>query len=161
MGELLDRIYQKEILEILASSYPASPSPMIKAFGELDSRFSVNIFYLMEHGLVKVGYTEPSPGRFHFISAKITAKGLDFLQDDGGLGAVLGIVTIQLHDETLKQLLIRKIEDSADRDEVKSQFIAKVKSLPAEALQKITLDLVDKGLANLPSLSTLLGGLSS
>jgi hypothetical protein len=38
-------------------------------------------------------------------NVKITSRGIDFLADDGGLAAILGVVTVKLHEETLKALL--------------------------------------------------------
>lgn len=156
MGELLDRHYQREILEKLASAYPASPSPLVTAFGQSDNRFKVNVIYMAEHGLLRTKHTEPSPGNIHFVEVKITAKGLDFLQDDGGLGAILGVVTIRLEDEGLRKVIFDKISSSTEDQGTKSQLIQAVRSLPSEGLKHVALKLVDQGLDKISSLGPIL-----
>lgn len=39
-----------------------------------------------------------------FSESTITAASLDFLEDDGGLSAILGIITVKLHADTIKGL---------------------------------------------------------
>ena len=42
----------------------------------------------------------------------ITAKGLDFLEDDGGLSAILGAITVKLDPDDLRALIAARIEES-------------------------------------------------
>jgi hypothetical protein len=53
--------------------------------------------YLAEHGLVNSGVRKSQSGdtedQWYEVGTKITAKGLDFLADDGGLSALLGAGT--------------------------------------------------------------------
>jgi hypothetical protein len=156
MGELLDRHYQREILEKLASAYPSSPWPLVTAFGPLDNRFKVNVMYMAEHELLRSKHTEPSPGNIHFSEVKITARGLDFLQDDGGLGAILGVVTIKLQDEDLRKVIFDKISSSTEDVSTKRQLIQSVRSLPSEGLKHVALKLVDQGLDKISSLGPIL-----
>lgn len=58
-------------------------------------------------------------GRSTLAGATITARGMDFLPDDGGIGAILGMVAGRLHEETL---------------------------LPAEATKSVVLDAAKIGL---------------
>ena len=43
---------------------------------------------------------------------KITAKGVDFIRDDGGLSAILSVQTVKLHEDTLKELLSIAIQQA-------------------------------------------------
>jgi hypothetical protein len=63
------------------------------------------------------------------MTAKITARGLDFLEDDGGLGAILNVVTIRLEADTLRQLLETKINASDMPEADKQTLLAKLKIL--------------------------------
>ena len=52
-------------------------------------------------------------GKITWGGARITAKGIDFLEDDGGLSAILGVVTVKLHADTLREMLAKKIDASS------------------------------------------------
>ncbi|MBC8718828.1 hypothetical protein [Ochrobactrum sp. Marseille-Q0166] len=80
----------------------------------------------------------------------ITAKGLDFLQDDGGLSAILGVVTVKLHEDTIKELLIKKVEQSSAEPTVKKKLIDQIKSLPAEMTKVATVEGLKAGIDSLP-----------
>ncbi len=150
MGELLNRGAQHAILEGLQNVYPQAVN--VSGNDGPDHVYRVNIAYLEEHGLVAVKWHDGMRERVP-VMAKITAKGLDFLQNDGGLGAILGVVTIKLHDDTIRKLLIQKVEASGAEDGVKTSLIAKIKELPAEALGSITQRALDAGLDRLPDLA--------
>lgn len=152
MGELIDRALQRQILARLSNDYPAS-TDIYEAFGDPeDNSILVNIAYLEEHGLLKAVWIPSSDEeRDYPADARITAKGLDFLTDDGGLGAILGVVTVKLHDDTLKALLIKKIEESAGDDTFKDKIIDKIKNLPADSVNEIAKRLLERGLDQLPS----------
>lgn len=77
---------------------------------------------------------------------KITAKGLDFISDDGGLSSILGIVTVKLHQDTITALMVDKIEKSNAEPSIKKQLVEKIKALPAEALQRVSLKALEAGL---------------
>jgi len=69
--------------------------------------FKANVMYLEQHGLLESYYThEQENPLFRWNPEKlskirITSKGIDFLLTDGGLGAILGVKTIKIHNETL------------------------------------------------------------
>ncbi len=111
--------------------------------------------YLMDHSLVDRVEIEVH-GRMNFLGWKITAKGIDFLADDGGLSAVLGVVTIRLHEDSIKALLIERIEKSNADATVKSELVKQVKALPAEGLKTLTTKALEAGLSVLPNAIQLL-----
>ncbi|WP_158756229.1 hypothetical protein [Dyella sp. S184] len=157
MAERLERGFQRRLLDQFAHQYPEEVS--LTEHEMFDGRHGdvlVNIHYLHEHGLIvaKLDKTLNTPLRV--LSAKITAKGLDFMANDGGLGAILGVVTVRLDEDTLKQLLITKI-DATDADpSAKDELKESVRKLPSKMLEKLTEKLLEAGLAHLPQLVPLM-----
>lgn len=157
MGELLDRAFQRELLEDLRNLYP-QPADLKRTYGQqTDNRLLVNLAYLDEHGLIDFKSQSFMDGTIGLHSAKITARGMDFIADDGGLSAILGVVTIKLHEDTIKALLIQKVEATDGDATVKASLIAKIKAIPSEALGTLTQRALDEGLDHAPD---LLGSLS-
>lgn len=158
--ELLNRGLQKDLLFGLSQHYPGKVQPS-REFPKMDVRqVQYNLAYLEQHGLVEVSWhqaiSRPIPEPF---MAAITARGIDFISDDGGLSSVLGVVTVKLHDDTIRQLLIERVEASDGEPSAKASLIAKIKALPAEALGKLTMDGLDAALAQAPRVIELLGRL--
>lgn len=144
---LLDREVQRGILNKLSEGFPAQMMPyrdLMPLFGEQSTIY--NLAYLDDHGLTESNWSRPMNGYPSPVGTTITAKGLDFISDDGGLSAILGVVTIKLHQETITALLISQIEKSKGSPTIKQQLIAKVKALPADALQRVSLKAMEAGL---------------
>lgn len=144
---LLDREVQRAILIKLSECYPGQMKPhqdFVPEYGERSTIY--NLAYLDGHGLTSTQWVNPGRGYPSPIATKITAKGLDFISDDGGLTAILGVVTIKLHQETITALLISQIEKSKGSPTIKQHLIEKVKALPAEALQRVSLKAMEAGL---------------
>ncbi|WNB79610.1 MULTISPECIES: hypothetical protein [unclassified Stenotrophomonas] len=95
-------------------------------------------------------------GRLTLSFAKITAKGMDFLAGDGGLGAILGVVTIKLHEETLRHLIEAKVLESDLPQTQKQRLLDQLRQLPAETTKHLATQLVDAGLKNWPAAFLLL-----
>jgi len=92
------------MLQRFASVYPGMHSPEGLGFDNARSpAIDVNLIYLDEHGLVETKQIQFMNEAHPRVSvARITAKGLDFLQDDGGLGAILGVVIVRFEAETVR-----------------------------------------------------------
>jgi hypothetical protein len=93
---MLDRAVQRQILELLREHYPRGAT----AANDLklgNKQAAANLRYLEEHGLCKSGVKLGEGVSIQFSQSTITAAGLDFLADDGGLSAILGVVTVKLH----------------------------------------------------------------
>ncbi|SFB38362.1 hypothetical protein SAMN03159488_03419 [Pseudomonas sp. NFIX10] len=100
------RELQREMLEHLRDCYPDA-SDEVMSLG--DPKFCMgNLYYLRELGLVTLLDSEYIDGGRAIHCATITAKGIDFIEDDGGVSAILGTVTVKLHEETLRQLIEAK-----------------------------------------------------
>lgn len=151
MGEFLERAHQRALLEQLRESYPE-----VCAFGpgkdENSRRQAVNLYYLLEHELI-VGKVRSTLSEGTAFAVRISAKGLDFLQDDGGLGAILGVVTVKLHDDTIRQLIQRRIDDDPEltsQDKHKAREV--LGKLSGKAMATVVEELAKKGLENFPNL---------
>ena len=154
---MLNRDVQHRILTMLSDSYPTPVSDPSEELG-LDAKTgSQNLYYLAELGLITVskerdiGPAYPTPAM-----ATITAKGLDFLADDGGLGAILGTVTVKIHQDSIKQLLEDKIQQSDLTEQEKSGILKTLRELPSEAMSHLTTKLLDLGMGNLPAAGELI-----
>jgi hypothetical protein len=149
----LDRTYQRELLEMLAQSYPR-PHDIRQLFLDMDEpateRYAANLMYLEEHGLAESAIQYGLDGHMASGLPRITAKGMDFLADDGGLSTILGVVTIKLHEDTLKELIGARISASDLPAPEKNRLLDQLKSLPGETIKHLTFKLVDAGLANWP-----------
>lgn len=150
---ILDRTYQLELLTQLSECYP-SPLYSVETDTEMNAdekhRYVANMCYLEEHGLVDSGIHKSVDNIYSLSEATITAKGMDFLLDDGGLSAILGTVTIKIHDDTLKQIIMLRIENSELEQQDKNRWSAALQSLPAETTKHLTMKLLDLGLTRAP-----------
>lgn len=143
---LLDRDLQKNILESLRDTYPEKCN--IDAFLDVtNGQHQANLFYLEEHGLIESGATRNNmDGRRQMLIAQITANGLDFIEDDGGLGAILNVVTVKMDAESIKTILESKILESELPANEKETAIHKIKSFSSDVLKSIIIKLVEKGI---------------
>jgi len=111
---------------------------------------AANLRYLEEHGLCQSGVTIGVDGHLSFGESTITATGLDFLEGDGGLSAILGIITVRLDGDTIRNLIDSKIEASTIPIDEKSRLRKAVANLSEASLRAATTDLVKSGLDHLP-----------
>lgn len=155
MGEFLDRGQQRELLMELRDEYPHPKFYTLKG-DEAGRRVAVNLSYLIEHGLIEgkleFSGTGDKSGR---CKARLTHKGLDFLADDGGLGAILGVVTVRLHDDTVRDLLIAQVNADATKDDsAKTKLKDAIRGLPAEALSTLVKSAAETGLKHIGDVGT-------
>lgn len=143
----LDRELQLELLKKLADSYPQTTN--IQRWESESPGTNCNLAYLSEHGLCDFNTAGTYLGDIP-ISARITAKGMDFLADDGGLSAILGVVTIRLHDDTIKAIIETRIMQSDLPEPAKKRMIDRLRSLGGEATKHLLLKSLDYGLDKAP-----------
>ena len=156
----LDREWQNIILRNAAESYPedldleALPSNIDLS----DIKFYANLKYLEDHKLIEPDSYGVSVDNFYNVHIiRITAKGLDFLANDGGLSAILNVVTVKFEADTLKAILENRINQSDLAPADKQSMIDSLRELPAESIKHLTMKLLDEGLENLPSAIVLIG----
>ena len=145
----LDRTLQLEILHTLRDAYPERidindlPNP-----DHPDLR--ANLWYLAEHELIEVIDIANMEDAAAIYGPKITAVGLDFIEDDGGVSAILRTVTVKLDPDDLRSLIAARVESSDLPAEDKSSLAHAIRSLPVATLQSLTTRLVNEAVAQWP-----------
>jgi hypothetical protein len=155
----LDRQLQFKLLELMRDCYPSPLHRVPQDIRKLDEDFFFNILYLEEHHLCVTEIQQSLDGHFSWGGAKITAKGIDFLEDDGGLSAILGVVTVRLEADTVKRLIEAKIDEAELPADEKIKWKSFVSGLSETSLQAATSDLVQSGLHHIPNIIEMLRGL--
>lgn len=154
---LLDREYQNALLNFLLEDFPLyekSNDHCQKLIEENQEKYLANVEYLQKHCLLEDGVSLSfSADGFPCVSfhpyPQITAKGIDFILNDGGLSAILNVQTIKIHEDSIKALIIEQIAAASLPEHDKATLLDTVKSLPATALKKLLDKLLDKGLETL------------
>ncbi|MBK3748702.1 hypothetical protein [Stutzerimonas balearica] len=147
----LDRELQLRILNALADKYPEAAFDILKEIEASRAEGVANLVYLTEHKLVEAKFASFN-GLPLDVSQRqrITAAGMDFLADDGGVSAILGTVTIKFHEESLKQLIELRLTEAQLPTEEKHRLLQSVRELPADSIKHLTTRLLDLGMDNLP-----------
>ncbi|WP_218689083.1 hypothetical protein [Psychrobacter sp. BF1] len=159
---LLDREMQLAILTELSEVYPASIELDERyEFGtDVYRKFVANLAYLQAHKLIseKSILMPNTVGDYNAMPniSSITHLGMDFLADDGGLSAILGVVTIKFETEQFRIILESMILSSNLPAERKQTMIDVLRELPAESIKHLTTRIVDVGWDNLDSLMTII-----
>ena len=153
-----DRSLQQKILESLREQYPEIVEISVLPFYQRNPQFMGNLFYLEEHELIKaVGKRVDVFGvPPEILSAKITAKGIDFIENDGGIDAILKTITVKFNPEDIRKLLYDKIELAHIPIEEKNSILQTIKNMPAEGLKLVTEKLINFGLDQTPDVFQLL-----
>ncbi|CNH17709.1 Uncharacterised protein [Yersinia intermedia] len=152
--EIFDRALQKEILLLAVESYPdmvGRPRFNNSRLAQEDNRkLVVNLAYLMEHGLIDSD-TKTSTGEqvIRNYSFKATHHGVDFMLADGGITAILNLVTIKIHNDSILQIA-EFIKASSASPADKKKLLDRLKSLGDDSTKHIVLKLLDAGLARTP-----------
>ena len=144
---IVSRETQHAILEKLQRFYP-DRTDLRLTWDETE--LAANLLYLEEHGLVDSGVEYRGNKFVGYSWSKITATGIDFLADDGGLAAILKTFTVKLHADTIRDLLAKKVDEADLPADEKSRLRKAVEGLPATALAAGAGDLVKMGLDHAP-----------
>ena len=161
MSNILNRDLQLEILRALAELSPRGIgfdslcNSLNRAPDQGDTELARQLWYLDQHELIDLKYITGNVGEF-IHSAKITHKGLDFLQDDGGLSAVLGIVTVRFERETLQALLLKNVDAAEAEPSVKDRVKKAILEGSTEMLKDTTKSLLELAWKNGPDAFRLL-----
>lgn len=149
----LERGLQKRILLMLAGLFPGGTYALAAELGDAsvsEPALFANVQYLAGHELVTSGLVldETSSG-VHVLESRLTSithKGLDFLAEDGGLSAILGTVTVRLHEDDLRALVAARISGSdALATAEKRKALDALRELPAESIKHLYLKVLDLG----------------
>ena len=160
-AQTLNRDFQLKLLKQLANYYPHAHVGRWQELNEDEATVKVNMFYLREHQLLETdAQIQPEfGGMFVYHSSKITHKGLDFLADDGGLSAILGVQVVKLHDDTIRELIAQRIMQSDLAPPDKHKLLDALRELPGETTKHLVLKLVDLGLDQAPAAIAAIGKL--
>lgn len=159
---LLDREMQLKLLTEMSEVYPSHVNINDRYdYGTSDyQKLIANLAYLKDHKLISERSLIVSKSMdgdyFHPNLASITHLGMDFLADDGGLSAILGVVTIKFETEQFRIILESMILSSNLPAERKQTMIDVLRELPAESIKHLTTRIVDVGWDNLDSLMTII-----
>ena len=159
---LLDREMQLEILQELSDIYPNSMdlSKKYPKGSEFAAKYVANLAYLQDHGLISHRSVLVSDTHGDYSSqasaGAITHRGIDFLADDGGLSAILGVVTIKFETEQFRSLIESLVLASNLPSDQKQSMIDAIKELPAESVKHIAGRLMDSSWDNFDSLMSMI-----
>jgi len=159
----INRELQLELLQMLCECYPdkLSSNNLPEHIRYDVETITANMAYLTEHGLIETGWFKSLSDPIQWTSAKLTCRGIDFLRDDGGLTAILGVVTVKFHEDTIKNVLENVITKSDLPLRDKRRWISQLQTLPIETTKHLLLKLVDAGLENWKSALPLLQSILS
>lgn len=99
------------------------------------------IDYLRDLGLI-----EASQEVGAIPSVKLTTRGMDFLEEDGGLSATLNAVTVKFDADNIRDLIEQGLLKSNLPEEKRHTIREALRSLPGSTLQAITTKLIEKAL---------------
>ena len=146
----LDRELQLRILQDYANAQPWGSTTALAEFDVDEEKVLANLIYLEEHGLIDPSLKMAIDRQYYYSGGKVTAKGNDFMLGDGGLSAIFGVVTIRLHDDTVRSLIEMRVMESDLAPPDKQKLIDQLRSLPVETIKHVVLKLVDLGLEKGP-----------
>lgn len=147
-----DRKLQLQILELALDFYPEQIGHIPIELSALDEKTLLqNIAYLQQEGLITGGIEGTFDGMepaIDLISA--TNEAVNLLSEEGSISSSLKVVTIKLHDETLSTIREFINQNISDPEEKKA-YLQRLKELPADATKHIVLELLGKGLGQIPN----------
>ncbi|HHD7239265.1 TPA: hypothetical protein ACNOIA_001472 [Enterobacter cloacae] len=147
-----NRNLQLQILQLALESYPDPIEYIPRELAALDKKTLLqNIAYLREEGMIKGGIEEYLSGKEPALDTiSVTKDAINLLSEEGSISSSLKVVTVKLHDESLTALrdfINRNVSDP----EEKKVYLQRLKELPADATKHIVLELVGKGLGQIPN----------
>lgn len=144
---------QIRLLQELRAIYPGRGNTESQQEWITPEQMAFQLRYLEQHGFVEVKWTRyMSDGADVPNSAAITASGIDFISSDGGLTAVKNVVTVRLHEDTIRDLLIQKVQQASGDETAKGKLIKELRSLPAESLRAVYKRALETGLDKMPDI---------
>lgn len=144
-----NKALRARILQLLDDARPEALS-LSEALGDEFKHAIAEVIYLRDHGLIQVDIQQYYDGEWFASPARITTKGHDYRSEDGGLTRELNVVTVRLHEDTLRRMLINQVESSDADSTVKGKLIDQLKALPAELVLKLSEQALDQALRHMP-----------
>jgi len=146
-----------KILKALAEIYPEQSEKAV-LLGLDGPDYEATITYLLDHEMIDAIVRDVMGKVDHrVLYPKITKKGYDYLQDDGGLDAHFRTITVKIDQESIAMLIESHIFQANLPQEKKSSLAKAVRSLPGDVLKHLVLKLAEQGLARTPDALQLIG----
>ena len=142
----MDRGLQLEVLRFCRDAYPANVQLVDSPFWEHPD-IHANLIYLLELELISGTLVN---GSVEIWNPGITAAGLDFLEDDGGVSAMLRTITVKIDRDDLRSLIAARVEAEDLPPDEKSRLSHAMRSLPEQTLRELTARLVNEAVDHLP-----------
>ncbi|NDV18278.1 hypothetical protein GO013_02460 [Pseudodesulfovibrio sp. JC047] len=108
-------------------------------------KLMANMQYLEEHGLIHIKLEYP--GQI-VPDSIISARGIDFIEDDGGLSAILNTVTVKFDTENIRSLIEAKVLQADIPEEKKTTVVKMMKNASGSVLKKIIDKLIEKAVSD-------------
>lgn len=144
----LNRELQLTLLTAICNAYPneLNSSQNTDALDFRCEEVAKNLVYLEQHGLLELKATKYQGGEFTIHWATATHKGMDFMEADGGLSAILNTMVVKLHPDTVQELLSAKVMASDLPQSEKLKLLDALKKIPARALERLTDEALDRAI---------------
>jgi hypothetical protein len=145
-----DQKLKNEILEAAADSFP-NPRE-IDSWNQVLGKdvVTATVSYLKDHGLVEATGRVRMGVLDSFHDVTITSAGFDYLSEDGGLTAELGVVTVRIEAETIQALVTAQIEMADATRQEKNLLRQQLQALSKEGHQRLASQLIRLGLEAAP-----------
>ncbi len=151
-----NRELQLQILEYLREYYVSGDAEIENQDFHTHPDYSFNMKYLYGLGLIDGQLTDDMGQPVHIVEPNITERGIDFLEDDGGLSALLSTVTIRFDADSIRTLIENKIINTSLPEPQRKTLIEKIKNLSSDALRQVALKLLEIGVVNPDKLRQLI-----
>lgn len=145
-----DEYQQRRVLRRLAKEFPGLVE--VSLFADIDTPEGHRaLFYLAEKGFVDPGQISDRPGRSReMLEARITAKGMDWLESGGAPQALRTEMTVTEY-EALRQFLVQSVIASSLAEGTKVATRDRLLGLSSEELRALHLRLL-QALAERPEI---------
>lgn len=152
--------FREQWLDVLRRMQPYGMDYIadINVFGGIDRETLFrSLSYLGAHGYIQNHCQQMLDNSWTWGGVELTATGLDYLSEDGGLTAEEKIITVKLDEGTIKALMCSAVERSSAPDAEKTTLKQRIKSMGSSALKDLIPDLLSKGIESTPDLIQWLG----
>ena len=147
----IDRAFQKDLLITLRESFPTPVDPTLhRPDGMSDKDFIGNLLYLEAHKLLVGPLDRSLTGAVILNTVTATHRGMDFIEDDGGLSAILGTIVIRFEADTLRHLLSDRIHTSDLPDHEKTVLSKALAEMPNASAREIAKQVTSRAISSAP-----------
>ena len=149
----MDKEFLRTVLVTLKECYPGKTYAVYEMADE--NKMLSHLRYLDEYELIDSGVhiiddVHSEGVNYSLGGAKITARGLDYLAEDGGLAAELGTVTIRLHSTTIQDLIEIALAQRDLPAEKRTAIQNALATASTETVKALTTRLIDAAIKHTP-----------